>query len=58
MSTPTAFAATDDQLRFRLGLRSSNAAQKHQSQQKRTTRPGHGQRRQENRKAIAESRYA
>lgn len=48
--------ATDAQLQARLGLRSSSAAQRHVNQQKVRTRPGHGKRRQEKSRAIAEYR--
>jgi hypothetical protein len=50
----TATPATDEQLRYRLALRSSSAAQKHESKAKRRSNPGHGKRSQEKRRAISE----
>ena len=50
----TKSAATDAQLQARLGLRSSNAAQKHKNKQKELTRPGKRNRRAQKAKAIRE----
>jgi hypothetical protein len=47
-------AAHPEQLRSRLELRRSNAAQKHESKAKRRTNPGHGKRSQEKRRAISD----
>lgn len=46
--------ATREQLRARLGLRSSNAAQPHTNQARASKLPGHGNRRQTKRRAITE----
>lgn len=55
MATTT--ASTDEQLRYRLGLRSSSAAQRHENKAKRRSNPGHGKRSQEKRRAISDQRY-
>lgn len=46
--------ATRERLWARLGLRSSNAAQPHTNQARAAKLPGHGNRRQNKRRAITE----
>lgn len=48
----TTTASAPEQLRARLELRRSSAAQRHESKAKRHTNPGHGKRSQEKRRAI------
>lgn len=45
-----------EQVRIRLNLRSSSAASRHANEHYVATRPGHGKRSQEKRRAIAEWR--
>lgn len=47
---------TPEQVAYRLALRSSSAAQRHENEYRTRTRPGHGKRSQQKRQAIAEYR--
>ena len=46
--------ATPEQLKARLGLRSSSAAQKHENEARTVKRPGHGNRRKQQQTSIQE----
>lgn len=50
-------AATPEQLRARLGLRASNAAQPHTDRSRARKRPGHGNRAAHQRRSITEQEH-